>query len=204
MNATKENNEKPTDLEELIHLALRLGASGAAVVPASEIVVEDRLAELCLKPKCENYGLGPGCPPHVPGPSGFRERIAAVENALIFKIDVPNEVLFSMERREVFRLLHEIAADIENAAVRMGFPHASGYAGGSCKKIFCGDLPDCRVLSGEGECRHPGRAKPSMSGFGIDVGKLMRSGGWTMNWGRKSSDPEAPSMGMVCGMVLLG
>jgi predicted metal-binding protein len=61
------------DLDELIRLACRLGASNAAVIPASEISVEDELAMFCQQPQCENYGLSTSCPPHVAGPVGFRE-----------------------------------------------------------------------------------------------------------------------------------
>jgi hypothetical protein len=44
------------DLDELTQLACRFGASDAAVIPASEISVEDELAKLCQQPQCENYG----------------------------------------------------------------------------------------------------------------------------------------------------
>ena len=43
-----------TDLDALIQLACRLGASEAAVIPASEISVEDDLAKFCQEPQCEN------------------------------------------------------------------------------------------------------------------------------------------------------
>jgi hypothetical protein len=76
---------------------------------------------------------------------------------------VPSEILYSGENRELFQLLHEIAAGIENSAVKMGFSDAQAYAGGSCKRIFCHDHPECRVISEKGSCRNPDYARPSMS-----------------------------------------
>jgi len=60
-------------LKELTRLACRLGASDAKVVSTADISVEDDLANLCREPQCENCGLSASCPPHVAGPSGFRE-----------------------------------------------------------------------------------------------------------------------------------
>jgi predicted metal-binding protein len=201
-----EMNEKNvrTELADLIQLACRLGAGEAAVILAEDISVEEDLARLCQDPPCESYGLSAGCPPHVAGPSRFRELLKDFGRAVVFKIDVPSEILFSSERGEVFELLHEIASGVEQAAARMGYRHSRGFAGGSCKRIFCKDHPRCRVLSEGGECRHADRARPSMSGFGVNVSRLMRVAGWTLH----RSSPEAmggeASQGTVCGLVLIG
>ena len=144
------------DLDELTQLARRLGASGGAAISASEICIEDNLAKLCQDPQCENYGLSTGCPPHVPGPDGFREFQKNFQQAVVFKIDVPTEILLSSQRREIFQLLHEIAAGVEQAAVEMGYSQSRGFAGGSCKMLFCRDHADCRVLAEGDACRHPG------------------------------------------------
>jgi len=193
------------EFADLIELARRLGASDAAMVPAGEIAAEDELARLCLDPPCENYGMSAGCPPHVAGPSAFRELVGQYEWALVFRIEVPSQILLSDERREVFRLLHEIAAHVEQAAVRMGHRQSKGYAGGSCKQLFCRGEGACRVLSEAGACRNPGQARPSMSGFGVNVSKLMRTAGWTMNRAGGGTDKDAASgTGTVCGLVLVG
>ncbi len=201
--------KKETDgerLSDLVELACRLGASKAGVIRATDIRVEDGLANLCKDPQCENYGQSPSCPPHVSGPAGFRKLLKDFEHALVFKIEVPSEVLFSNERREIFELLHHVAADIEQAAVRAGYPKSRAFAGGSCKRIFCRDYPGCRVLSEGGECRSPEHARPSMSGFGINVSRLMEVAGWAFNRaaseeGKESGDAR---MGSVCGLVLIG
>jgi predicted metal-binding protein len=200
----KETEEEPRGLAGLIQRAYRLGATGVQVIAASDIPVEDGLAKLCQPSLCENYGLSAGCPPHVSGPSGFRELVKGYREAVVFKIDVPSEVLFSNEREELFWLLHEIASGIEREAVRTGYRHSRAFAGGSCKRTYCQDHSKCRVVSGEGKCRNPDRARPSMSGFGINVSKLMQAAGWPANGKSGKTEPGAVSMGTLCGLVLIG
>ena len=190
-------------LGQLTDLACRLGASAAAVISTSEISVEEDLAMLCREPQCENYGLSTSCPPYVAGPSGFRELQKKFQQAVVFKIDVPSEILLSSQRRDIFQLLHEIAAKIEQTAVNMGYPNSKAFAGGSCKKLFCEDHIDCRVLADGGACRNPDRARPSMSGFGINVSKLLQAAGWQMDRITRDTDPEVVPMGTVSGLVLV-
>lgn len=199
--------KKQTDkhlIDNLVETALDLGVSGAKAVPAADIPVKDSLAELCKDPGCENYGLSPSCPPHVSGPDGFRDTLKSFEFALVIKLDVPSDILFSEERREVFQLLHQIASDLENAARDMGYHHARAFAGGSCKNIFCHHKPDCRVLNQKETCRNPDIARPSMSGFGIDVSEMMKRAGLTMNMAVENGDKGKTSMGTVTGLVLIG
>lgn len=170
---------KKEKINELVQQAHKAGASEVAIVSAKEIVVDDTLAKFCLKPRCENYGLSKSCPPHVGGPDSFRKQLENFEQALFIKIEVPSEILFSNERREVFQLLHEVGAGIEQAALQMGFTRSQAYAGGSCKFLFCYDHSDCRALSEKGSCRNPQSARPSMSGFGIHVAKLVETAGWS-------------------------
>ena len=191
--------ERLTRLEQL---ACEWGASRAATVATADIVVNDAFAELCRLPDCPVYGLSAGCPPHVGGPFEMRKLLTRYERAVALKIDVPTDVLLGQERFPVYRVLHEIVAAVEQAAVENGFSGARAFAGGSCKRIFCTDHPECRVLAG-GPCRHPDRARPSMSGYGIDVSRLMNAAGWRMSRiTRDTSAAEVP-MGALVGLVLV-
>jgi len=191
-------------LKELIELAYRSGASGATAISTGDIFVEDALANLCREPRCESYGLSTSCPPHVSGPSGFRELLKKFKHAIVIKIDVPLKILLSSERGDIMKLLHEIAAGIEQAAVKTGCPSSKAFAGGSCKKIFCHNYESCRVLTEGGVCRNPRHARPSMSGFGINVSKLMQAAGWTMNRYNSEADPDTASTAPICGLILIG
>ncbi len=190
----------------LIQLARRSGASEVGIVTSSQVPVEDHLANVCREIRCETYGLSPSCPPHVSGPAGFRELIKKTRHGVVVRIDIPSSVMFSNERRGVMGLLHEIVASVEREAVRMGYTESKAFAGGSCKKIFCGEYHECRVLSKQGECRNPQTARPSMSGFGINVLKLMATAGIPAD---KSLTPEQTgyheaSTSWVTGLVMVG
>jgi predicted metal-binding protein len=160
---------------DLIQLALDLGATYAKVIPSAKIFTEDRLAYFCVEPRCPSYGLSPSCPPHVTGPAGFRQLQKTHQYAIAVRMEVPSTTLFSDDKGLVLRVLHDVVAGVELEAVRRGFTRSQAFAGGSCKQIFCADETDCARLSEAGECRHPSTARPSMSGFGINVVELMKT-----------------------------
>ena len=197
------NPQKMTQAKahQLIQQACRSGASDAALISTGNILIEDTLAMLCKDPGCENYGLSKSCPPHVSGPNGFRELLKNYDEAIVFKIDVPFEILISNQRNDWFRLLHEIAAGIEHAAGAMGYTRSQAFAGGSCKQIFCPDHIDCRALVLDGKCRNPEVARPSMSGFGINVTRLLQTVGWPMD--NSKTEPDNPATGTISGLVLI-
>jgi predicted metal-binding protein len=192
--------------DKLIDMALRAGRGvfEAALIPVKEIEVSDNLAKICRDPGCPNYGASPGCPPNVAGPNAFREWLKEAEQAIFIKIEVPMESLLSFEYREIMRLLHEVVADIEQEAVSEGYTKAKGFAGGSCKELFCGTYTDCNVLERKSKCRNPGRPRPSMSGFGVNVTKLKDLAGWNHSNCIKLGQSDEEPLGAVYGLILVG
>jgi predicted metal-binding protein len=132
----------------------------------------------------------------------FREWIKTIQHAIVVKIDVPMEILLS-EREDIMRLLHEVVATVELAAKQLGYANSKAFAGGSCKQLFCPAHADCRAVIGKGECRNPHRARPSMSGFGVNVAELINTAGWTED-ADKSGAHERTSTGTVSGLILIG
>lgn len=191
------------ELNELIRMAHGSGANGVGIIDAREVPILDSLANLCGETPCGAYGLGKNCPPHVSGPDGFRELMKRMRYALVFRIDVPEAVMFSDDRNEVFGLVQETVATMENAAIQMGYTESKGFAGGSCKTIFCQDHAVCRVLSEQGTCRNPKRARPSMSGFGIHVRELLEKAGIPPDKPNVRQGDREP-MTWVAGLVMLG
>lgn len=187
---------------ELEQLAAKLGASDVAITSAEKITIDDTLVHFCKDPRCENYGLSPGCPPHVSGPDGFRGLLKERPHVLVVRIVVPSAVLFSDERRELMAFLHELVATLELAAISKGYAKARAFAGGSCKDLFCSAEDDCKVLAGRGTCRNPERSRPSMSGFGVSVSALLTTCGWESNI--KVEHPGDDPLTWVAGIVLLG
>ena len=189
--------------ESLRQAAFDLGVSDACLIDASRIRVEEELARICKDPGCPGYGQGANCPPHVMKPAAFREMLSQYPRALVFKFDVPTEVLLGDGRFEVSRIVHETAAALERQALADGFAAARGLAGGSCRRIFCPDEPHCRVIAARGECRHPDKARPSISGLGVHFFDLSRAVGWPINKITSESQPQEVPMGLMAGIVLL-
>jgi len=192
------------DLNQLTQLAISLGASEARLISSDDIVVDDRLAHKCIEPQCENYGLSFSCPPYVEGPASFRELIKTHPQALVIRLVIPSSMLLSWERVDLGRVLHELVATVELEARKMGYARSSGFAGGSCKELFCQDHLSCRRIEENWPCRHPDLARPSMSGYGIDVFQLVESCDWETNLNQEDELPVTDQLSWVAGLIMIG
>lgn len=191
-------------IEQLTREAKKLGATSSAIISSREIQVKDNLAALCNGEYiCPNYGLAASCPPYVEGPVEFRKWQAQSKYSIIVKIELPTSVMFSNERRGVMQLLHQITAAVEKKAIETGFKNSRAFAGGSCKELFCEDQEKCCVLTENKPCRHIEFARPSMSGFGIDVTQLMKSSGWSALKADKSNLSDKNAVSWVAGLIML-
>ena len=195
-------NKETERVEKLLSFALSSGASRSASLPAERLKVENHLSELCRTPQCPNYAKSMSCPPHVAGPDNMRKLLARCRHAVVIRLEVDTASLTGDDKTVVFRLLHEVVAGVEAEARRLGFQLARGYAGGSCKQIFCSAQHTCRVVEEKKPCRHPDQARPSMSGFGINVGELMKSCGWSSRI-YTGTEADGP-MSWLAGLILLG
>ena len=188
------------NLTKLQEYATELGAQSSALLAANVITIRNELAALCQKPGCPNFGLAASCPPHVGGPQAFLKDLESFIHALLFRVHAKKSEVFSAKVHEVMGGVHVIAASLEKRALELGFSRARAYAGGSCKKIFCQDHPNCQVVAQNGPCRNPDLARPSMSGFGIDVSALTKAAGWPMlvrNADSTRDDSTIPLYGLV-------
>ena len=192
------------NLDQLIKLAISLGASEAHILSSDEIVVIDQLARKCIEPQCDNYGLSYSCPPYVEGPGFFRELIKTHPRAFVIRLVIPSSMLLSWERLDLGRVLHELVATVELEARKMGYARSSGFAGGSCKELFCQDHLSCQRIEENGPCRHPDLARPSMSGYGIDVFQLVESCGWETNLNQEDGLPVSDQLSWVAGLIMIG
>jgi len=191
-------------LANLIQEAKKLGASASTIISSKEIQVKDNLAALCNgEYTCPNYGLAASCPPNVGGPIEFRKWQAQSKYSITVKIELPTSVMFSDERKGVMQLLHHIVAAVEQKAIEIGFGKSRAFAGGSCKELFCEDQEKCCVVAENKSCRHIDLARPSMSGFGIDVTQLMLSSGWSAPKAEKSNLSDKDATSWVAGLIML-
>lgn len=191
-------------MDEIIIRAFAAGADEACLIPARQIPVNPDLAKLCKDPRCADYGRAPGCPPHSPGPKGFRNLQNKSEQALVIRLKVLETDLMTDRCNVIMERLQSIAALLEQQALIMGYSDAMAFAGGSCKRIFCHQYNDCPVLSENGKCRFPDRARPSMSSFGIDLLALMEVCGWPAQFVNMEDEPSIFRQSWVAAIILLG
>lgn len=200
----KQTMEQDTDsskdiIDGLLLLATDLGSSASAVVDGKKIKIENYIAELCQETKCPNYGLSPTCPPNVNGPDWLREYIKKTPQAILIEIQLPQELMYSANRKEIAKLLYFIVIELEKTAHENGLLKSISFAGGSCKNIHCPEHTHCNVLNGDGKCRHLNLSRPSVSGYGINMNHLLKNVGWS----QKSNDPSISTSSRY-GLVLLG
>ncbi len=185
-----ECEELSRDLLGFREKALELGASAAEVIPASCVVVQERVWMKCLVPRCEAAGRTPYCPPNTPQPDFMRKVFDQYQWAVVFKSDVGSVEDYTAlsetahkeakTRLQQLKSFHaktwQIVGRLESYVQSKGYDLAMGFSAGSCNGNLCGGTP-CAVLQNE-NCRHPLRARPSMEAVGIDVFDLAAKLGW--------------------------
>ncbi len=174
------------DLARYRRMALELGASAAEVIPASDVVIDERVRLKCTVPRCIRAGETPNCPPYAPDLELVRKALARYQYAVLFKCDVgpieeymPGRGSTRDEQRRVLSF-HEqsgkLVYELERQAYKDGYHLAMGFGGGSCKDYLCKGLI-CQYLD-SGRCRFPHRARPAMEAVGMDVLDLVNKVGW--------------------------
>ena len=184
----KATNEEilKANLERYRTLALGSGASDAVVIPASDVIVDERVRLKCLVPRCLRAGETPNCPPYAPDLDLIREALNRFSWAILFKCHVepledylPGRGKTKAEKRRVLSF-HRRGSDViyalERQAYKDGYHLAMGFGGGSCKDYLCQGMI-CQFLD-SGRCRFPHRARPAMEAMGIDVISLINKVGW--------------------------
>ncbi len=174
------------DLERYRELALESGASSAVIMPASSVIVDERVRLKCMVPRCLRAGETPNCPPHAPDLELARRALSRFSWAILFKCDVepledyvPGRGTTRAEKRRTLsfhRQGSEVVYALERQAYKDGYHLVMGFGGGSCKDYLCQGMI-CQFLD-SGRCRFPHRARPAMEAMGIDVIALINQAGW--------------------------
>ena len=175
-----------SNLARYRELALESGAAAATVIPASDVVVDERVRLKCLVPRCLRAGETPNCPPNVPDLDLVRGAFSQFSWAVLFKCDVgpiedyaPGSGKTREEKRRVLsyhRQGSDVVYALERQAYKDGYHLAMGFGGGSCKDYLCQGML-CQFLD-SGRCRFPHRARPAMEAMGIDVISTINQAGW--------------------------
>jgi len=161
------------DLERYRELALESGASGAVVIPAGDVSVDERVRLKCVIPRCLRAGETPNCPPYAPDLDLIRRAVSRFSWAILFKCDVqpieeyvPRRGATKAEQRRTLSFHQksgQVVDTLERRAYKDGYHLAMGFGGGSCKDYLCQGML-CQFLD-SGRCRFPHRARPAMEAF---------------------------------------
>lgn len=150
-------------LGDMLAFLKKEGASGARVIPAGDIIVDERVRLKCQIPLCDSFGRNLMCPPFLPSVPQFREALARFDSAILVQV----RALLKDTKGDPYlpaRQLHAIINMGEKHAFQSGSRFALGLIGGCCR--LC---KTCVAADSGRACRHPFQARPSMEAMGIDV-----------------------------------
>ena len=200
------SNRKPNlevDVNTLCQLATDLGADGAAAIPATDIVVDERALLKCLVPLCLHYGIDLTCPPQVLPPAQFQRIISRYHQAILIRLAIPpvdpvssggpvsklGEPAVKQAIDSSARRLLEIVARVESSCLSRGYRFAAGFIGGACP--LC---EQCVGVQSGLPCRYPFQARPSMEAMGIDVIATAEKAGMKLDF---EPDKDRSWIGLV-------
>jgi predicted metal-binding protein len=182
-------------LDFLEKKALELGAIEAKVIPAHDVIVEDRVVLKC-KTGCDDYGSKLCCPPYAPSVDEFRKMLKDYRYALFMKFkaesktdeDVARNLMRYLYDPDVSSELKEKAQkfyadwsedakrilllilELEQTAFNSGYPFAVGFMAGSC--ILCAK---CNMSTKT--CTHPTMMRFPEHAVGINMLKTAERAG---------------------------
>ncbi|OEC85905.1 MULTISPECIES: DUF2284 domain-containing protein [Methanobacterium] len=197
------------DYKTLEKLALNMGYPEAKVIPADNVVVEDRVRLKCMV-GCPHYGKGLRCPPYTPSIDEFRKILNDYSFAMVIKLKQPeisNEIKskYNLDNLEELDRLQDRYDDVdktsaklwsdfavhyknaligllelEKAAFNMGHTFATVFFAGRC--MLC---EKCDVETGM--CRNPVIARFSAESMGINLLKTAENAGIELKFNSNDS-----------------
>jgi predicted metal-binding protein len=192
--------KKAEEFQFLAELALAKGAADAKIIPASQVVVEDRVVLKC-KVGCSHYGKTLACPPYTPTAEEFRRIVAEYRFAMFMKFtsnaqaepevlaklsvaetdpSVPSEIKekaakFWQDWKDDKRKMLQSVVDLEKAAMGKGYSLAIAFVSGHC--TLC---EKCNTQTRI--CTHPELARMSEDAVGVNVKKTAANAGITVTF----------------------
>jgi predicted metal-binding protein len=189
------NNENYRKLEEK---AKELGASNVRLIPAADIVVEDRTVLKCIF-GCTGYGSRV-CPPFVPTVNEFKKMLADYEWALLvewksdnifsrevsenfskYSIEPPKDEIVKQQYQNNLKIIMKDRKEIiqpgvlelEKLAWTLGYNIALATFPGMCTWCATSDYSSVKCAGDKGPCHHPTLRRPCLMGLGIRMDKIL-------------------------------
>jgi len=162
------------------------------VLPAQDVVVDNRVTFKCFVPRCVFFGFNLMCPPNIMPAEQFKKVLEKYHVAILIQLNiysagfspetcgdlslawedmnhgnkVPtcNAGIYLDNLKRAQARLYDILEEMESLCLKQGYLFAAGLAAGGC--ALC---DECVGVQFGHRCPHPFRARPSMEGLGIDV-----------------------------------
>ena len=178
--------------------AKELGAKSVRLIPAENIVVEDRTILKCIF-GCNGYGSRV-CPPYIPTVGEFKKMLAnydwallvewksenvftreVSENFIKFSVEPPKDEAvkqqFQNNLKTVMKDRKEIiqpgVLEIEKLAWILGYNTALATFPGMCTWCATSDYSDVKCAGDKGPCHHPTLRRPCLMGLGVRMDKTL-------------------------------
>jgi len=189
------NSSETEKFQFLAKLALESGAADAKIIPASQVIIEDRVVLKC-KVGCNHYGETLACPPYTPTAEQFRKIVGEYSYAMFMKFTtqasfdpevypylmtyqtdpkVPKDIkekaakFWQGWKDSKLKMLQSVVA-LEKAAMNQGYTLAMAFVSGHCQL--------CEKCNTETKiCRHPELMRISEDAIGVNVKKTAANAG---------------------------
>lgn len=153
--------------KKLTDIAIVRGAAHARVIDADKVPFDPSLRQLCEMNSCGMYGKNWMCPPALGEVDDLIARTRDYKYALVYQTIGELEDSFDYEGMEkAGEIQNAVTYGIEDDMVSLPISSFLHLAAGDCK--LC---PTCSKIEDE-PCRHPDKARPSLSAYGVFVSKL--------------------------------
>ena len=204
-------NKKESQFDFLQKFALDSGAIEVKIIPAENVVVEDRVVLKCIS-GCPSYKKKLNCPPYAPTVDEFRKMLKDYRFAMLVKFksnaEIKNEEVarsllrcqydeeiptplkeeatkFMDDWKKNNRKFNQIVLEIEKTAFNKGFTFAVGFSIGSCSL--------CEKCSIENKvCIYPSMIRFPEHAVGVNMKRTVQEAGMTISFPfEKIPDPVA-------------
>lgn len=176
MALPRKERKLDTNLSPLIERALEMGAVDAKIILATQIVFDAR-SHLKCRFGCNRWGRYWTCPPNLQlSQDQFQAGFRLYQHAMFIKALDPKQG-------------QEISVAIEKEAM---LAHNCPFAFALAMCV------QCEVCAFPEPCRYPHLARPSMDGYGVDIGRTVESIGFKVEF-----DKEGKMLPVWYVMVLL-
>ena len=163
---------RPGINQQLIYLALRLGATKASVVRVADITFSAEFRQLCAMNSCGLYGKCWMCPPDIGEINQLMAKVQSFDYALVYQTIGQLEDSFDIEG-----MLS--AGERHNYLVIKIAEHSCAFPFSRSLNLGSGDCSICESCAKRDNqpCRFPKRAISSLEAYGVAVYELATLSG---------------------------